>query len=85
MLISSAGAFVAAPVGGMLWALGAMALRLLAKLIWVKVRGGRFDAFDRPVEPPPPSFYTGRLSDDGLRDEVETIPQGTSKINGKFF
>ena len=69
-----------------MWGLGAMALRLAAKWIWVKARGGRFDAFDRPVVAPPPSFYTGRLSDEGTPDdERETVPQGTAKFSGKFF
>ncbi|KAL9055869.1 MAG: hypothetical protein Q9162_003295 [Coniocarpon cinnabarinum] len=44
------GAFVAAPVGGMLWALGALGLRLA--VLWLKARitGARFDALDKPLK-----------------------------------
>ena len=45
------GAFVAAPVGGLLWGFGALALRLSFQYIRAKVRHERFDALDRPVRP----------------------------------
>jgi Na+/proline symporter len=43
------GAFVAAPVGGLLWGLGALALRLSFQYTHAKVKGYRFDALDRPA------------------------------------
>ncbi|KAI9885680.1 MAG: hypothetical protein M1823_002549, partial [Watsoniomyces obsoletus] len=43
------GAFVAAPIGSLLFALGAMILRLGILWIIAKVKGKRFDALDRPV------------------------------------
>ncbi|POR32903.1 Urea transporter [Tolypocladium paradoxum] len=43
------GAFVAAPVGGIVWGFGALALRLTFQFIKAKVRHERFDALDRPV------------------------------------
>lgn len=49
------GAFVAAPVGGFLWAIGALILRLSALWIKAKVRGERFDALDRPLKAEPPT------------------------------
>ena len=45
---SAFGAFVAAPVGGLLWGFGALALRLSFQFIHAKVKGHRFDALDRP-------------------------------------
>ncbi|KPM45109.1 hypothetical protein AK830_g1504 [Neonectria ditissima] len=50
---SAFGAFVAAPVGGLLWGCGALALRLAAQFVLAKVRGHRFDALDRPIERTP--------------------------------
>ncbi|KAJ3535563.1 hypothetical protein NM208_g7082 [Fusarium decemcellulare] len=47
---SAFGAFVAAPVGGLLWGLGAFALRLSVQWVLAKVRGHRFDALDHPLE-----------------------------------
>ena len=54
----SPGAFVAAPIGGLLWALAAFSLRI--GYLWTssKIKGHRFDAFDRPT-PPSPSLYVG--------------------------
>jgi len=46
---SAFGAFVAAPVGGLLWGFGAMLGRLAFQFINAKVRGHRFDALDRPA------------------------------------
>ncbi|KAL9600610.1 MAG: hypothetical protein Q9219_003043 [cf. Caloplaca sp. 3 TL-2023] len=44
---SAFGAFVAAPVGGLLWGFGAFALRVGLRWLLAKARGYRFDAFDR--------------------------------------
>ena len=46
---SAFGAFVAAPVGGILWGFAALAARLAFQFIKAKVRHERFDALDRPV------------------------------------
>lgn len=46
---SAFGAFVAAPVGGLLWGFGACALRIGAMFVFSKSRGHRFTALDRPV------------------------------------
>ena len=43
------GAFVAAPVGGLLWAFGAFVGRVCLLWMLAKARGERFDALDRPV------------------------------------
>ncbi|RBR20158.1 hypothetical protein FVER53590_02483 [Fusarium verticillioides] len=48
---SAFGAFVAAPVGSILWGCGALALRLSYQYMSAKIRGHRFDALDRPVDP----------------------------------
>lgn len=68
------GAFVAAPIGGLLWALGAFALRLGFTWVTAKIKGHRFDAFDRPPSPTPIAYTGGQeeSSDEG-RDEPEAV------------
>lgn len=73
------GAFVAAPVGGFVWALGACALRLGVQYILAKVRGTRFDAFDRPVHIEQPEV--AEFQQDGVEVQHETV----DKSPGKFF
>lgn len=46
---SAFGAFVAAPVGGLLWGCGALVLRLGWQWVHARVKGYRFDALDRPA------------------------------------
>lgn len=75
---------MAAPIGGLVWASAAFALRLSVQFILAKVRGHRFTALDRPVRSSPdPTFYTG-----GTTSEGDAIPTsggyyGDQKI--KFF
>ncbi|KAK6216381.1 hypothetical protein LQW54_003585 [Pestalotiopsis sp. IQ-011] len=77
------GAFVAAPVGGILWGFGALALRLGFQFVSAKVTGRRFDALDRP-------FVAGYEHND---DDDDSVPVGAdrdhvainTKITGKFF
>lgn len=64
------GAFVAAPVGGLLWGFGAFALRVAFQWVRAKVRGETFDAFDRPVGPPPDELATG---DEDYSDDVHEV------------
>lgn len=74
------GAFVAAPVGGLLWGFGALALRLTYQYIMTRVKGHRFDALDRPVAP-------STDDDDVPEDEEPTVQREVVKPNaaGKFF
>ncbi|KFA75345.1 hypothetical protein S40288_01992 [Stachybotrys chartarum IBT 40288] len=67
------GAFVAAPVGGFIWAFLALAFRLGIQFVLAKVRGHRFDALDRPIE----ARYAP-----GTVVEHQTFTTGNS---GKFF
>lgn len=71
------GAFVAAPVGGLLFGLAACALRIGSRYVWAKKTGHRFDAFDRPIS----------RDDDSGREDVDIVHEtpGTSKQVGKFF
>lgn len=76
------GAFVAAPVGGLLWGFGALALRLTIQYIRARVKGERFDALDRPAylggqEPVDPEV--------GNETETSSDTPGISKSTGKFF
>lgn len=78
------GAFVAAPVGGLLWAAGAFALRIAFQWIQAKRKGHRFDAFDRPP-PSEPALYTGRAEspEEERQDHEHTLTVTPQK--GKFF
>ncbi|KAI9674986.1 MAG: hypothetical protein M1817_001392 [Caeruleum heppii] len=71
------GAFVAAPIGGLLWALGAFALRVSVQYILARVQHRRFDAFDRPI--PSTSGGTFTTADSSAADQ----PSVNSK-SGKF-
>ena len=59
MLTACQGAFVAAPIGGLLWGGVGFAVRVLCLWIIAKVKGHRFDAFDRP-RPLEAADYVGR-------------------------
>ncbi|KAI4157411.1 MAG: hypothetical protein L6R39_000693 [Caloplaca ligustica] len=82
---SAFGAFVAAPVGGLLWGFGAFALRVGVQWVLAKVRGHHFDAFDRPPAPEP-GFFRG--PSEGGSDEEDREPAADAKassIRGKFL
>jgi hypothetical protein len=84
---SAFGAFVAAPVGGFLWALGAFGLRVAILYAMSRIHGTRFDAFDRPP-PVAPSFYTGQQHtprQDGESDFENANGQQSITKDGKFF
>lgn len=82
---SAFGAFVSAPVGGILWGFGALALRLTYQFIEAKIKGRRFDALDRPA-------YLGTrvigAPEYAASDEVQNDSQEatvTVDRKGKFF
>lgn len=80
------GAFVAAPVGGFLWAVGALVLRLSILWIKAKITGQRFDALDKPVKGFAPEGY--RSSSDEIEHEgQEDVTHKTvvPASAGKFF
>lgn len=84
---SAFGAFVAAPVGGLLWGLGAFVLRLAVQWIMAKVKHRRFDALDRQ-EAPTAGFYTGRVDSASERDtyvDNDGVERSEVAIQGKFF
>lgn len=85
------GAFVAAPVGGLLWGFAAFALRLAVQYVQARRRGHRFDALDRPASSaPPPEYYPGGVggggagSGDDDRSELAS-ESGVIDKPGKFF
>ncbi|RMZ12823.1 hypothetical protein D0864_00601 [Hortaea werneckii] len=65
---SAFGAFVAAPVGGLVWATAAFVLRISAQWFMAKRKGTRFDSFDKPAAPDA-SFYTGENHSNERWDE----------------
>ena len=74
---SAFGAFVAAPVGGLLWGFGACALRLAVLWVVAKVKGHRFDALDRPA------YLNQRVEADSDVDATDGLVVVDNK--GKFF
>lgn len=75
------GAFVAAPVGGLLWGFGALALRLSIQYIRAKRTHQRFDALSRPF--PDPTARIEGDETDPITYQREAV--GISKAAGKFF
>lgn len=73
------GAFVAAPIGGLLWGFGACGLRLATLYIFSRVKGHRFDALDRPIP-----HRRSLDSDDREGDRVVEHTYEAGKA-GKFF
>ncbi|KAH0543778.1 hypothetical protein FGG08_001960 [Glutinoglossum americanum] len=55
---SAFGAFVAAPIGGLLWGFGALLARLSFQYTHAKFKHERFDALDRPA-PLDPDIHEG--------------------------
>ncbi|KAL2758416.1 hypothetical protein ACRALDRAFT_2097689, partial [Sodiomyces alcalophilus JCM 7366] len=79
------GVFVAAPVGSLLWAFGALGCRLTFQYVQAKRTGRRFDAFDRPVDAPSDAVsFPASGSGDDVAD-VTTEQEVPSKPPGKFF
>jgi len=80
---TQAGAFVAAPFGGLLWAFGACGLRIAFLWVMAKVQGHRFDALDRPV--PSQLAQPGALDshDHGSEAVLEQTVETSHK--GRFF
>ncbi|KAI9669135.1 MAG: hypothetical protein M1831_000727 [Alyxoria varia] len=78
------GAFVAAPVGGFLWAIGALVLRLFIQWTMARVKGRRFDALDKPVErsDSTPEFASEYAAGDGVPANGDVKPTSSE---GKFF
>lgn len=83
LLTAGSGAFVAAPVGGLLWGFAAFAIRILCLWIMAKIKGHRFDAFDRP-RPLEAAEYAGQgfPSDD---QPGHPPADETSSLKGRFF
>jgi hypothetical protein len=82
------GAFVAAPVGGLLWAFGACGLRLCAQWTYAKIKGHRFDALDKPVLLERQQHVGGEVPAGevpGSAEDVDLVSETTSKSAGKFF
>ena len=77
------GAFVASPVGGLLWGLVALIVRLSAQFVWAKLKGRRFDALDKPA-------YLNRAHGAAYAAAAEIredTSEGTVTVDhkGKFF
>ena len=79
------GAFVAAPVGGFLWAIGALTFRLCFQWIRAWVTGRRFDALNRVSQEGLPTLgYTSQSGPAGDQSSSPTESIEPSRP-GKFF
>ncbi len=78
------GAFVAAPVGGILWGIGALILRLSCQKTWSMVKGTRFTGLDRPDYSTKPMATSPRVVDPNS-DEVVEEGIVVNNHKGKFF
>lgn len=87
---SAFGAFVAAPVGGLLWAAAAFVGRVAVQWLLARLRGTPFTALDKPAHAPSPSFYTGRPSQENVADhdvytDADGVERSEVQLKGKFF
>ena len=77
------GAFVAAPIGGLVWGFSALVLRLFFQWTMAKLKGRRFEGFDRPL-PALPSLYTEHANEHDI-DPEQVIDNGIRGSQGRFF
>lgn len=79
------GAFVAAPVGGLLWAAAAFTFRLAVLFIKAKVTGTPFDALDKPAKISTSETY--KSSEELEREGQEDVNRATIQTgkSGSFF
>ncbi|KAI0403057.1 hypothetical protein F4802DRAFT_322564 [Xylaria palmicola] len=75
------GAFVAAPVGGLIWGGIALAGRLGFRYARSRLRGTRFDALDRPVRGETASDVDDAINPAGLQDDIASA----KSTGGKFI
>lgn len=83
-----AGAFVAAPIGGLLWGLAAFGLRIGYHFLLAKFKGRRFDAFDRSPSETMGSFASREIPQSGnlKRDaETEQPDKQAAKASESFY
>ena len=80
---SCTGAFVAAPIGGILWGFGAFLMRVSFQWIMGKVGGRRFGSFDRPAAFPSASMGAPEADSDEDHGPVGGVEVSPAK--GKFF
>lgn len=77
------GAFVAAPIGGLLWGFGSFALRIACLWIAATVKGHRFEAFDRPRSLEAADYVRRRNVSE--EDQQHVSNDEASSLKGKFF
>jgi len=78
------GAFVAAPVGGVLWGFGALGLRLGLQYIKARAKGERFTGLDRPLVVGGPQLVDPEIGAGEDTESSSDVP-GIAKTTGKFF
>lgn len=80
---------MAAPIGGLLWGFGALAVRLTIQYATAKIKGHRFEALDKPISTPGPAFYTGSPDHEEITEDEVTVVHDvdvyTVEHKGKFF
>ncbi|KAG7291566.1 hypothetical protein NEMBOFW57_001585 [Staphylotrichum longicolle] len=79
------GAFVAAPIGGLLWGFGALALRLGIQFVKAKLKGERFDGLDRPLPLAGPQLVEAEAGGDSVLGDEESASDAPGLASNKFF
>jgi hypothetical protein len=64
---------MAAPIGGLIWGFGALAVRLAIQYAVAKIKGHRFEALDKPLSTPDPAFYTGNADHEEIAGDKSTV------------
>ena len=77
------GAFVAAPVGGLLWGISAFSSRVSIQWIMAKARGRRFNPFDNPTALAATSLVDPEVGSNENHEPVTN--QVASSASGRFF
>lgn len=74
-------------MGGLLWASAAFTLRIACQFVLAKVRGGRFEAFDRPSRLQSSVFVPTETSDEDEDEDVGAVPitSVAAPAKGRFF
>lgn len=85
LLSSRVGAFVAAPVGGFIFGVAALIVRLTFQFILAKYRGRRFDALDKTIQASqPPSLLHGTASGGAFTAPVNDSDFGPSSAAAPY-
>ena len=80
---------MAAPIGGLIWGFGALAVRLAIQYAVAKIKGHRFEALDKPLSTPNPALYASNTDHEEVPRDKSTVAHDgglhTIEYKGTFF